>query len=54
MLEKQVDDEGRLATDTVRMNKAGELLEVSLVAGPLRVDGGKVGYVLSFRYHSVR
>ena len=31
------------------MNKAGELLDVSLVAGPLRVDGGKVGYVLSFR-----
>ena len=49
MLEKEVDIEGRLATETVRMNKAGELIDVSLVAGPLRVDGGKVGYVLSFR-----
>jgi Amt family ammonium transporter len=36
------------------MNKAGELLDVSLVAGPLRVDGGKVGYVLSFRDISER
>jgi Amt family ammonium transporter len=54
MLEKQVDVEGRLATETVRMNKAGELLDVSLVAGPLRVDGGKVGYVLSFRDISER
>ncbi len=49
MFEKQVDIEGAVATETVRMNKAGELLDVSVVAGPLRVDGGKVGYVLSFR-----
>jgi Amt family ammonium transporter len=54
MLEKQVDIEGRLSTETVRMNKAGELLDVSLVAGPLRVDGGKVGYVLSLRDISER
>jgi Amt family ammonium transporter len=54
MFEKQVDIEGRLATETVRMNKAGELLDVSLVSGPLRVDGGKVGYVLSFRDISER
>ena len=49
MFEKEMDAEGRLSTETVRMNKAGELLDVSLVAGPLKVDGGKVGYVLSFR-----
>ena len=54
MFEKQVDIEGRLATETVRMNKNGDLLDVSLVAGPLRVDGGKVGYVLSFRDISER
>jgi Amt family ammonium transporter len=54
MFEKQVDIEGRLSTDTVRRNKAGELLDVSLVAGPLRVDGRKVGYVLSFRDMSER
>jgi len=49
MFEKQVDIDGAVATETVRMNKAEELLDVSLVAGQLRVDGGKVGYVLSFR-----
>jgi Amt family ammonium transporter len=54
MFEKQVDIEGRLATETVRMNKAGELLDVALVSGPLRVDGGKVGYVLSLRDISER
>jgi Amt family ammonium transporter len=54
MFEKQIDAEGRLSTETVRMNKAGELLDVSMVAGPLKVDGGKVGYVLSFRDISER
>jgi len=33
----------------VRMNKDGELVDVALVIGPLRVDGASVGYVLSFR-----
>ena len=54
MFEKQMDVEGRLSIETVRNNKAGELLDVALVAGPLKVDGGKVGYVLSFRDISER
>jgi len=49
MLEKEVDQKGRVALETVRMNKEGELVDVSLVAAPLRVDGASVGYVLSFR-----
>jgi Amt family ammonium transporter len=49
MLEKEVDQEGRVAVDTVRMNKDGELIDVALVIAPLRVNGASVGYVLSFR-----
>lgn len=49
MLEKEVDKKGRVAAETVRMNKDGELVDVSVVAAPLRVDGASVGYVLSFR-----
>ena len=49
MLEREVDQKGRVAVETVRMNKDGELLDVSLVTAPLRVDGASVGYVLSFR-----
>jgi diguanylate cyclase (GGDEF)-like protein/PAS domain S-box-containing protein len=49
MLEQEVDQRGRVTVDTVRMNKAGELLDVALVAAPLRVNGASVGYVLSFR-----
>jgi diguanylate cyclase (GGDEF)-like protein/PAS domain S-box-containing protein len=49
LIEKQVDQKGRVTTDTVRMNKAGELVDVAMVVAPLRVDGSSVGYVLSFR-----
>jgi Amt family ammonium transporter len=49
MLEKRVDRQGRASIETVRMNKDGELVDVALVIGPLRVDGASVGYVLSFR-----
>jgi len=49
LLEKQVDQKGRVSADTVRMNKAGELVDVAMVVAPLRVDGANVGYVLSFR-----
>ncbi|MGH9598562.1 MAG: PAS domain S-box protein, partial [Terracidiphilus sp.] len=49
MLEKQVDESGRATIETTRMNKAGELVDVSLQAGPLLVDGAKVGRVLTFR-----
>jgi len=49
MLEKEVDIRGRVNTETVRINKDGDLIDVALVIGPLRVDAAKVGYVLSFR-----
>jgi PAS domain S-box-containing protein len=35
--------------ETVRTNKAGELVDVSMQVAPLLVDGGKVGYVFTFR-----
>jgi len=49
MLEKQVNEAGKVTVETVRMNKAGELVDVSLQAGPLLVDGAKVGHVFTFR-----
>ena len=32
MLEKAVDEQGRATVETVRMNKDGELVDVSLLA----------------------
>jgi len=49
MLEKELDQKGRVAVETVRMNRDGELVDVALVAAPLRVDGASVGQVMSFR-----
>ena len=49
LLEKTVDQYGRAALETVRMNKDGELVDVALLAGPLLVDGAKVGYVFTYR-----
>ena len=40
---------GRPRIETVRLNKQGELVDVSLLAGPLLVNGAKAGYVFSFR-----
>ena len=54
ILEKEVDRKGRLAIETVRANKNGDLVDVSMVAGPLQVEGSSVGYVLSFRDISER
>ena len=48
-IEKNVDEYGHASIETVRMNKEGELVDVALLAGPLLVNGSKVGYVLSFR-----
>ena len=49
MLEKNVDDYEQASMETVRLNKAGDLVDVSLVAAPLLVSEARVGYVLSFR-----
>jgi diguanylate cyclase (GGDEF)-like protein/PAS domain S-box-containing protein len=46
---KAVDDHGSATSETVRSNKAGELVDVSLQIAPLLVDGGRVGYVFTFR-----
>jgi Amt family ammonium transporter len=48
-LEKAVDEQGRATVETVRANKAGEFVDVSLHCAPLLVDGAKVGYVYTFR-----
>ena len=49
MLEKAVDDIGRATVETVRANKSGEFVDVSLLCAPLLVDGARVGYVYTFR-----
>ncbi len=49
MLEKSVDEQGRAVFETVRVNRHGELLDVSMQAAPLRVNGAKAGYVFTFR-----
>ena len=49
MLEKTVDQHGRATIETVRITSDGELVDVAMLAGPLLVDGAKVGYVFTFR-----
>jgi diguanylate cyclase (GGDEF)-like protein/PAS domain S-box-containing protein len=44
-----VDDRGSATVETVRTNKAGELVDVSMQIAPLVVDSAKVGYVFTFR-----
>ncbi|MGB7264630.1 MAG: diguanylate cyclase, partial [Terracidiphilus sp.] len=46
---KAVEDRGSSTMETVRLNKAGEMVDVSLQVAPLLVNGGKVGYVFTFR-----
>ena len=48
-LEKAVDEQGRTIVETVRANKSGELVDVSLNCAPLLVDKARVGYVYTFR-----
>jgi diguanylate cyclase (GGDEF)-like protein/PAS domain S-box-containing protein len=48
-LTQSVNDRGRVTAETLRRNKAGETVEVNLQMAPLLVDGGQVGYVLTFR-----
>jgi diguanylate cyclase (GGDEF)-like protein/PAS domain S-box-containing protein len=46
---KAVEERGSVTMETVRSNKAGELVDVSLQIAPLFVNGDKVGYVFTFR-----
>ena len=48
-LERAVDEQGHALVETVRANKAGEQVDVSLHCAPLLVDGARVGYVYTFR-----
>ncbi len=47
-LEKAVDEQGRAAAETVRMNRDGDLVDVSIQIGPLLVGGVRVGYLSTF------
>lgn len=46
---KAVEDHGLVMLETVRANKAGELVDVSLQIAPLLVNQANVGYVFTFR-----
>jgi diguanylate cyclase (GGDEF)-like protein/PAS domain S-box-containing protein len=48
-LMKAVDENGVTTVETVRRNKAGEFVDVSLQIAPLLVNDAKVGYVYTFR-----
>ena len=48
-LEKAVDEQGHAAMETVRMNRGGDLVDVSIQIGPLLVNGARVGYLSTFR-----
>ncbi len=44
-----VDEQGSAIMETVRTNKGGDLVDVSMQIAPLQVDGAKLGYVFTFR-----
>ena len=48
-IEKGVNEQGRVLMETVRANKAGEFVDVSLHCAPLMVDKARAGYVYTFR-----
>lgn len=48
-IEKGVNDQGRVLVETVRANKSGEFVDVSLHCAPLMVDKARAGYVYTFR-----
>lgn len=54
MLLRTVDEKGRAAIETVRLNKHGELVDVALQMTALRVAGGNAGYVVTYRDISER
>jgi Amt family ammonium transporter len=49
MQQKTVDEQGRAVFETVRLNRRGELVDVSMQVAPLLVNGAKAGYVYTFR-----
>jgi Amt family ammonium transporter len=49
MLNKMLNDQGRICVETVRMTKNGELMDVAMQIAPLMVNGGVSGHVLTYR-----
>lgn len=49
MIAQGVSQLGRIAMETVRQTKSGELVDVALLSGPLIVNGTNVGYAISYR-----
>jgi Amt family ammonium transporter len=54
MLQKLVDEQGYASLETVRLHKSGELVDVALQVSALKVNGGKAGYVYTYRNISER
>ena len=54
MLQKLVDERGHASVETVRLNNRGELVDVSMQVSALQVNGGKAGYVFTYRDISER
>jgi len=54
MLQKAVDEQGQASVETVRFNNKGDLVDVALQMSALQVNGGKAGYVFTFRDISER
>ena len=49
LLRQTVTEQGRALIETVRRTKSGELLDVSMLAGPLMVNGAVAGLVVNYR-----
>jgi len=49
MIEKSIELSGHAAIETVRVNKAGEMVDVALVAAPLVVNSATIGLVITYR-----
>ena len=54
MLHRAVDEKGPVTLETLRQNREGELIDVSLQCAALRVAGAPVGYVHTYRDIALR
>ena len=49
MMQKALNEQGRITIETVRITKDGELVDVAMQVAPLLVNGDKAGYVFTYR-----
>lgn len=49
MMQKSMEDYGRVAMETVRVTRDGDFVDVALRAGPLMIGGGQAGQVITYR-----